>query len=137
MHNLTASMQDYIRTVYELSPSNQGVRVSDVAAKLDITKASACIAMKTLGKMKLVCRDEERLVFCTEAGTQQAILLVNKRNIIRHFLIEKLSVNPVKAELDACAIEHVISLDTLCAICQFNQKHKSPSICTSDCPCHL
>ncbi len=44
--------------------------------------------MKTLQRMELVCRDEKRLVFRTEAGTEQAILLVNKHNIIMRFLIE-------------------------------------------------
>lgn len=137
MRKLTASMQDYIQAVYELSLSNQGVRVSDIAAKLGITKASACVAMKNLQRMELVCRDEKRLVFLTELGMEQAILLMNKRNIIRRFLIEELSVDPVKAKLDACAMEHVVSFDTLCAICWFNQKQKSFDKCKADCLCRL
>lgn len=118
MKGLSASMQNYIKAVYELSSGNGGVRVVDIADNLSVSKASTCAAMKILQEKELVYRDRHRLVHLTESGEQQAILTLDKFAIVRQFLVEILEIRPSIADTDACAIEHSISVDTLCALCR-------------------
>lgn len=119
MKAMTASMQRYINAVYELSSDYEGARVSDIAVKLGVTKASACIAMKNLEQKGLVCRDSLRQVFLTEDGRYQAVSALDKYAIIYRFLKETLKINQEVAEADAHAMECIISLNTVCAICHF------------------
>lgn len=119
----TASMQRYISVIYELSSHAKGVRVSDIADVLNVTKPSVCVAMCKLEKEGLVQRDASRLVFLTTGGEYQAILALDKTAIIRRFLTDVLDVKYEIADSDACAIERVISIEAVCSLCRFmNQK---------------
>lgn len=128
MPNLTVAMQHYIKTIYELSSDGEGVRVSDIAAKLNVTKASSCIAMKNLQKKRMVYRDADRLVFLTKEGEYQAVLTLDKVAVIRKFLTDVLGVRHEIADTDSCAIEHVVSVETLCSLCRFTNR-KCPGSC--------
>lgn len=139
MGNLTSSKEHYIKTVYELSTYNTGVRISDIAAKMGVTKTSACLAIQALEKKQLIRRDEQRLVFLTDEGERQAILTKDKYTIIKQFLLNVLELDEATADQDACAMEHVISEETLCAFCKkvnnlMNQKPcQNPSHSQEDC----
>ena len=123
MKGLSVSMQNYIKAVYELSSGGDGTRICDIAAKVGVTKASACVAMKSLEKKKLVYRDANRIVFLTTEGEFQALRALDKAGIIRRFLTDVLGVSHEIAEADANEIEHFVSAETLCALCRFsNQK---------------
>lgn len=117
MSNLTVSMQHYIKAIYKLSSEGKGVRVSDIAAKLNVTKASSCIAMKNLEQKRMVFRDAERLVLLTKEGEFRAISVLDKVFIIRKFLTDVLGVKYEIADTDAYSIGHVVSAETLCSMC--------------------
>lgn len=116
---LSASMQHYLNAVYELTPAGEGARICDIAAKVGVTKASACTAMKKLQDKQLIYRGAGRQVFLTMAGERQAILMRNKVEIIRRFLIDVLDLRVETADTEACAMERIISAETLCSLCRF------------------
>jgi DtxR family Mn-dependent transcriptional regulator len=131
MQHLTPSQAHYIKAVYELSSNcNVGVRVCDVAEKLSVSKASASLAMTKLAKQGLVYKDADRRSHLTESGECKAVLLLDKFDVIRTFFVKILGVEKSIADQDACAIEHVVSTDTLCAICRFSKR----AGCTQKCP---
>ena len=111
--NLTPSKEHYIKTIYLLSDNNQGVQITEIADNLEVTKASACIAMKVLQEDDFIYRDEKRQVFLTLKGEKRAIGLMKKYEIIKCFLIEVLQIDSKIATKDACAMEHVVSPETL------------------------
>jgi len=119
MSNLTSSMQHYLQAIYELSSGGEGVRISDVANKRKVSKSSACTAMKVLQAEGLIRRDSMRLVLLTEKGEEQAIAITNRFDIIRLFLMNVLGISKKNADADACAMEHTISIETLCSFCRF------------------
>ncbi len=80
-------MQHYIKAVYELSLEGEGVRISDIAAKVGVTKASTCVAMKALQEKNMVYRDTCKLVFLTNEGEHQAASALDKAGIKRRFLV--------------------------------------------------
>lgn len=133
---LSASLQNYIQAIYTLtSRGDEGVRIIDIAAQIGVTKTSAFVAMKKLEKKKLIFRDANRLVFLTEEGEYQAVLALDKVEIIRTFFVDVLGISPEVAEVDAKALEHITSIETLCHICRYNYKISNKSRCSGN--CHL
>lgn len=119
MSDLTFTMENYLEAIYELSLEGDGARVSDIAERLGVTKASTNSAMATLAKRGLIINEKYREIHLTPAGRRLAKATSEKHHIIRRFLIEILQVDPATADGDACAIEHVISADSVAAMRRF------------------
>lgn len=122
MEKLTFTMENYLEAIYELSENAQGVRVSDIAARLGVTKASTNSAMTTLSEKGLIANEKYKEVFLTPAGFKLAEYTARKHNVIRQFFIRILRINPNIADKDACAIEHVISDDAIHAMEEYMQE---------------
>ena len=116
---LSKSQAHYIKAVYELSVDYDGVRIMDIAKKLSLSKASASLAMTKFALHGFVRKDAERHIYLTDDGEREAMRMLDRADVIRRFLTDILGVNEEAAEHDACAMEHVISMDTFCAICRF------------------
>jgi len=110
---LTPSKEHYIKEVSALSSENEGARISDIAERLSVSKASVCAAMDCLQKLKLVDRDSNRRVLLTKEGGRQAVLIAGRFAVIKKFLTEALHVSEKTANADTCALAHVISDATL------------------------
>lgn len=130
---LSQSQAHYIKAVYELSDGSGGVRVMDIANRLSLTKASVSLAMTKLQQQGLVRKNAERQVYLTDDGEREAVKMMDKFEVIRRFLTGVLGVSSEAAEFDACAMEHVISMDTLCALCRHTDKEDTPSQCNTFC----
>lgn len=109
MSKLTFSMENYLEAVYELSPGNGGARVSDIAARLDVSKASVNSAMNALHQRGLVENEKYREIYLTDEGLRIAKLTAQKHHILQILLHKVMGVDNEQACEDACAIEHVIS----------------------------
>jgi Mn-dependent DtxR family transcriptional regulator len=131
---LSVSMQHYIKAIYELSPRGGGTRVCEIAANIGVTKASACVAVQTLQQKKLVRRDSRRLVFLTKEGERLAVSTLDKAAIVLRYLTDVLGVGPGTAETDACAMEHVVSDETLCSMCR--KVNDTAKRCAAPGTCH-
>ena len=115
---ISKSQAHYVRAVYELSNKCDGVRVCDVAQMLSLSKASVSLAMTRLARQGFIQKDIHRRIFLTKNGEYAAVRMLDRYEIIRQFLTEILGVEKETAQQDACAMEHVISMDTLCAMCR-------------------
>ncbi|NCD04241.1 MAG: metal-dependent transcriptional regulator [Clostridia bacterium] len=129
MGTLTSSQEHYLKAIFTLSSTSGFTRICDVAEELDVRKPSVCTAVKTLENMGLVKRDVHRQIILTPNGENQAYLIMNKLSIVRCYFIEVLGIDKDAAELDACAIENVLSNETLCSMCRQTGK----DICSEDC----
>ncbi|MBQ9165307.1 MAG: metal-dependent transcriptional regulator [Oscillospiraceae bacterium] len=109
MAKLTFSMENYLEAVYELSSSGGGARVSDIATRLDVSKASVNNAMNVLHQRGLVENEKYREIYLTEEGLRVAKLTSQKHHILQTLLHDVIGVDEALADQDACAIEHVIS----------------------------
>lgn len=113
MENLTIAMQSYLETIYELALSNNdefsGVRPSDIASRLNVSKASVNNAIGVLVTYGYVTNERYQDVFLTELGVSRAKLLTNRHEIIKRIFTEVIGIDDKTANEDACAIEHVIS----------------------------
>lgn len=109
MAKLTFSMENYLEAVYELSAGAGGARVSDIAARLGVSKASVNSAMNVLHQRGLVENEKYREIYLTEEGLRVATLTSHKHIILQTLLHRVIGVDNQQASEDACAMEHVIS----------------------------
>lgn len=124
MEKLSFAMENYLEAIYELSRQGTGARVSDIAARLNVTKASTNSAMATLAEKGLIVNEKYKEVFLTPEGQKLAEFTSNKHHVIQQFLTKVLHIEPLIAETDACAIEHVISNTSIAAMQEFMQADK-------------
>jgi Mn-dependent DtxR family transcriptional regulator len=126
MKKLTFVMENYLEAIYELSSAGKGARVSDIAERLGVTKASTNSAMTTLSERGLIINEKYKEVLLTEEGRRFAELTAQKHHIIKRFLEDVLSVDAAIADEDACAIEHVISNDSIEAMGHYLDSVSNP-----------
>jgi DtxR family Mn-dependent transcriptional regulator len=110
---LSPSMEDYLEAILELSEQEDLVRVTDLAARLNIAKASVAQALSNLRLLKLVKQDRYGPVWLTDKGRAYAIEVRRRHQTLLRFLTKVLGVDPGTAEKDACQMEHAISPLTL------------------------
>jgi len=121
MENLSIAMQNYLETIFDLSRKSisrdqdpqstlrEGVRVSDIAARLDVSKASVNNAMNVLAKLGFVSNEKYQEIYMTDLGKETAALLEGKHKIIKALFTNIIGIPENTANDDACAIEHIIS----------------------------
>jgi DtxR family Mn-dependent transcriptional regulator len=119
MEKLTFTMENYLEAVYELSDGESGARLSDIADRLKVTRPSTNSAMATLSEKGLITNEKYGEIFLTPKGRKLAKLTSNKHRTIRQFFTDILKLDFQTADTDACAIEHVISNDSIQAMQDF------------------
>lgn len=133
---LTKSDIGYIKIIYELSCTGEGAHINDIAAKLNVTKASASLAVKKLQRETFLQRDIHRLVFLTNAGEKEALHFLDRFEIIQSFLKNVLRVGDQTAKEDAKAIENLLSIDSVCALCKRTAQETKEKRCADKCHIH-
>lgn len=118
MEQLSVAMQNYLETIFSLSKAGHGVRVSDVASHLGVSKASVNNAINVLADLGYVSREKYQEIYLTGLGKTTAELLEGNHSILKTLFVDVLGVSPEIADKDACAIEHIISKETIFKIRQ-------------------
>ena len=124
MKKLSFAMENYLEAIYELSGGGAGARVSDIARRLDVTKASTNNAMTSLAEKGLVTNEKYGEIFLTSKGLELAKSTSKKHRVIRKYFIEVLKIDSKVADDDACAIEHVISNISVAAMQKYLRDHQ-------------
>ena len=122
MKNLTYVMENYLEAIYELSKEKSFARTSDIAEKLNVSKASVNSAMQTLVNKGLITSEKYREIYLTQEGKKIAEFTSKKHETIKSFFTYVLGVDDDTADNDACAIEHVISQDSVKAMDSYIKK---------------
>jgi DtxR family Mn-dependent transcriptional regulator len=109
---MTQSLEDYLEMVSFLSDEGE-VRVTDIAARLGVSKPSVLTALKVLEEQGLLEHERYRSVSLTQKGANQAAEIRGRHHFLTAFLRDVVGVEPVTAEKDACKLEHILSEETL------------------------
>ncbi len=113
-HALTASYEDYIEAIYDLSlKSGGGVRSVDVANELGFSKASVARATKNLREQGYIDQAYYGEINLTDKGREYGKRILKRHQVLRGFLIDILGVDKETANEEACEMEHTISQDTM------------------------
>lgn len=109
-NELTHSAAHHLLAIHEVGEAYGGwARVSDIARRLNITRGSVSINLRTLKKRGWVQTDEHRLVKLSPKGLKAVHAVMAKRVIVKRFLRDILGMHEAQADIDSCKIEHLIS----------------------------
>jgi Mn-dependent DtxR family transcriptional regulator len=123
MEKLSPAMENYLKAIYTMCRRDTTTRVIDIAAHMNLSKASVCRATNFLSDKGLIQKGKYREISLTAEGRKQAELITNKYDIIQSFLNEILQIDPSVAGEDACSFEHSISLQSLQSMHRYLEDH--------------
>jgi len=110
-NTLTHSAAHYLMTIKELLEANGYARVTDVAKQLNITRGSCSISLKALKKRGFVAEDSNRFLRLSPEGLRLAEMVERNDELLEKFFRDVLGMDPDQAEVDACKIEHLLSIE--------------------------
>lgn len=119
---MTPSTEDYLETIFRLD-KGAGVRVTDVANMLKVSKPSVNRALKSLVQLGYIVQEPYQNVMLTPTGREKGRELNKKYSILRGFLIHVLGVDEQVAEQEADYMAHGMSNDTIERIGHLIQKY--------------
>lgn len=111
-NQITHSAAHYLMAIKQLLEDNGYARVTDIAKALNITRGSCSISLKPLKKRGYVVEDENRFLKLSEEGQRLAELVELNDKLLEVLFGEVLGVDPDQAEIDACKIEHLLSIES-------------------------
>jgi DtxR family Mn-dependent transcriptional regulator len=107
--SLSASMENYLETIYVLIREYSVARSKDIAERLKVQRSSVTGALQVLKERGLVNYEPYGYVTLTETGSVAASKVLRRHEALRDFFINVLSIDREEADEAACRMEHGIS----------------------------
>ncbi len=117
--NLSASLEDYLEAIFNLSSESNIARSKDIAELLGVSRASVTGALRVLKKKGLANYKPYDYVTLTEPGRAAAAEIAGKHEILKSFFINVLGVEPDLAQQAACRAEHALGPEIITRLMSF------------------
>jgi len=111
-NQVTHSAAHYLMAIDALHGELGYARATDVADRLEVTRAAASAALTQLKKRELVTEDPNRFLLLTDEGRRVVDQVEQNFRTLSRFFEEMLGVSPETSRADACKIEHLMSPET-------------------------
>jgi DtxR family Mn-dependent transcriptional regulator len=105
---LSASLEDYLEVIFNLSGKSKVARSKDIAELLDVSRASVTGALRLLSKKGLANYKPYGYVTLTESGQTAAAEVARKHQILKSFFVGVLGIQQDTAQKAACKAEHAL-----------------------------
>ena len=105
---LSASLEDYLETIYFLSRDEGKARPKEIAKRMKVRAASVTGALKALSDKGLINYAPYASVTLTDDGREIARSIAVKHEALLHFFTQVLGIESSEAEEFACSMEHNI-----------------------------
>lgn len=105
---LSASLEDYLETIFNLERHKRVARAKDIAKALDVGKSSVTAALKTLASKGYLNYHAYKTIELTKSGHKVARDVVRRHEILHDFLLNILNLDEKTATKSACKMEHAI-----------------------------
>jgi len=123
------SVEDYLKTVYDLSKNGEPVSNTDIAKTLKVAPASVTEMLKKLAEKEYIQYSPYHGITLTNSGKKIAQKTLRKHRLLERFLSDVLKIDKVKVHSQACEMEHALSDDAEESLCRFL---KHPESCPDD-----
>ena len=111
--NLTISIQDYLKNIYQLTENGESASTNALAKKLNIKPASVTGMVQKLASAKpaLVEYQKHQGVTLTREGKKAALEVIRHHRLLEAWLVQTLGYSWDEVHEEAERLEHVISED--------------------------
>ncbi len=121
--SVSPAMEDYLETILLLERQGGAARVTDIANRMGVAKSSVHTALHNLSDKGLLIQEHYGTVHLTEEGARVASGIYSRHKALVSFFEHIVGVSGETAEKDACAVEHIISQDSMARIRELTQTH--------------
>lgn len=128
---VSKALEEYLKTMYLLKKQNGNIRVTDIAKKMNCTKASVNKAIYNLKDNKLLNYESYGTIELTEDGEDLAKKILEAYDIVYLFLKDVLDIEEEKAEKEAETIKTALTDDTINKLAKY--VHKTLGLNNLDC----
>ena len=119
---ISKSLEEYLKTMYVLNKQNGRVRVTDIAEKMNCTKASVNKAVHNLKDNGLLNYEAYGTIELTQNGENLAKKILEAYDIVYLFLKDVLNLDAANAQKEAEKIKTVIADDTINKLAKYVHK---------------
>jgi DtxR family Mn-dependent transcriptional regulator len=112
-NGLTPTRENYLRTLFQLSKTGEGVRLTDLARAEGVRLPTARHAVNCLRDLGLASQENYGRILLTNNGQTLGREICDRFDLTRKFLVEVLGVEGEAAEREASEMEHHLSEITL------------------------
>ena len=126
---ISKALEEYIKTMYVLKQQNTEIRVTDIATKMNCSKASVTKSLNSLKEKGLVNYEAYGKIELTEEAEEIAQKLLEAYDIVYLFLNGILEVSNSKEEAEK--IKSVMSDDAINKLARYI--HKELKLSSLDC----
>ncbi len=119
--SLSASLEDYIEAIYHIIDEKLVARSKEIAARLNVSRASVTEALRALAKKGLINYEPYEAITMTELGKEIAEEVIFKHNSLKKFFIQVLAIDSEIAEEAACKIEHAAPQEVINRMVSFTK----------------
>jgi DtxR family Mn-dependent transcriptional regulator len=105
---LSASLEDYLESIFHLEEENRVARAKDIADRVGVARASVTTALKTLAEKGLINYEPYNYVTLTTLGKKLAAEVVRRHKVLKDFFQNFLRLDAEHADANACRVEHVM-----------------------------
>ena len=128
---ISKSLEEYLKNIYVLKKQNGNVRVTDIANKMNCTKASVNKAINNLKENNLINYESYGKIELTQEGESLAKKILEAYDIVYIFLKEVLNLNDEEAQCEAEKIKAAIKDETINELAKY--VHKVLGLNSLDC----
>src|SRR5690625_562238 len=117
--NYTASVEDYLKTIYEIEEASGTAATTDIANRLDVAPASVSGMVRRLAGQGLLEHERYRGVRLTDEGRRVALSTMRRHRILELYLVEELYYPWDLVHDEAERLEHAASdelIDRMAAV---------------------
>ncbi len=107
--SLSATVEEYLETIYNMSAENELVIGARLAEKFRVSPPTVTEMLKRLVRDGYVEMDNKRQVTLTEAGNQAAEAVLRRHRLTERFLADMLGMQWHQVHEEAGRLEHFIS----------------------------
>jgi DtxR family Mn-dependent transcriptional regulator len=108
VQEISASLEDYLEAVHEISRVKQAARAKDISIRLGVNKSSVTGALKALAQKGLVNYAPYDLITLTGKGKRLARQIARRHEVFKSFLANVLGIEESAADGFACRVEHAL-----------------------------
>ncbi len=106
---LSATVEEYLETIYNMSAEDEMVIGARLADKFRVSAPTVTEMLKRLVRDGYITMDQKRVVSLTEAGYSAAEAVLRRHRLTERFLVDMLGMQWHQVHEEACRLEHFIS----------------------------